>query len=528
MNTRRTPPPWLPPAAPRLSRPGARRGLPGCSHGHPWAPPGRLWARLVRTWAPEHSTSPAGHPEAGGEDAPERTRGAEASAERGWAGAAGEAAASSWPEGAGPGYLADDAPAPGNVRLQLNALQALCRQAFAVRLAAIAIGAPFAMANATDGLSRYTVLAAAVLGVMGSYAMLRDWDRFGPRLLAHPTLMAVDLTFGAVLLLTASPASPLAYATVCTPLLAGLLYGWRGSGVFTGLQLIVLVTVYRAWQHHPGAGANTLLIAGFCVGAGIIGVTLRNLMFRFGTASQALSEANSRLAVAEAVESERARLAREMHDSVAKTLHGLALAAEALAASASADGADPGTLKRQATTVAGAARRAAAESRDLLSDLRRHTNLTTPETDVLAELARQVLAFEARTQLPTDLRHRGERPVLPCATARHVLAIVSEALENTHRHAHAKAVTVEVEVNTSEAEFAVRVRDDGVGPPPGATLGDLTRTGHFGLLGMAERAASLGGRIDLTRPEQGGAEVHLALPLAPTPPHTPQEEAAHA
>lgn len=40
------------------------------------------------------------------------------------------------------GYLADDAPAPGSVRLQLNALQALCRQAFAVRLAAIAIGAP--------------------------------------------------------------------------------------------------------------------------------------------------------------------------------------------------------------------------------------------------------------------------------------------------------------------------------------------------------------------------------------------------
>ncbi|MFC5197427.1 sensor histidine kinase [Streptomyces kaempferi] len=486
MNTRRTPPPWLSPPAPH----------------RPWAAsPGRLWARLIRPWA---------------------------SAERERAGEAGETAASSWPGGAGPGYLADDAPAPGNVRLQLNALQALCRQAFAVRLAAIAIGAPFAMANATDGLSRYTVLAAAVLGVMGSYAMLRDWDRFGPRLLAHPTLMAVDLTFGAVLLLTASPASPLAYATVCTPLLAGLLYGWRGSGVFTGLQLIVLVTVYRAWQHHPGAGANTLLIAGFCVGAGIIGVTLRNLMFRFGTASQALSEANSRLAVAEAVESERARLAREMHDSVAKTLHGLALAAEALAASASADGADPGTLKRQATTVAGAARRAAAESRDLLSDLRRHTNLTTPEADVLSELARLVTAFEARTHLPTELRHRGERPVLPCATARHVLAIVSEALENAHRHAHAKAVTVEVGVDARKAEFAVRVRDDGVGPPPGATLGDLTRTGHFGLLGMAERAASLGGRIDLDRSEQGGAEVHLALPLAPTPPHTPQEEAAHA
>ncbi|WP_410093201.1 sensor histidine kinase [Streptomyces sp. ME109] len=507
--------------------------------------PARLWprlprlprlSRLVRPWAPEHAVSAAGRPRTVGADGAGRPpRAATPAAEPGSHGQhpsrrreAPRPAAAGWAGDAGPGYLADDVPAPGSVRLQLNALQALCRQAFAVRLAAIAIGAPFAMTNATDGLSRYAVLAAAVLGVMGSYAMLRDWDRFGPRLLAHPTLMAVDLAFGAVLLLTASPASPLAYATVCTPLLAGLLYGWRGSGVFTGLQLIVLVTVYRAWQHHPGAGANTFLIAGFCVGAGIIGVTLRNLMFRFGTASQALSEATSRLAVAEAVESERARLAREMHDSVAKTLHGLALAAEALAVSASADGADPATLGRQATTVAGAARRAAAESRELLSDLRRRTDLTTPETDVLPELAHRVAEFKARTHLAAELRHRGEQPVLPHATARHVLAIVSEALENAYRHAHANTVTVDVELNTREDEFTVRVRDDGVGPPPGATLGDLTRTGHFGLLGMAERAASLGGRVDLNRSERGGAEVRLTLPLAPLPPHTPQEEAAHA
>ena len=423
------------------------------------------------------------------------------------------------------GYLADDAPAPGSLRLQLNALQALCRQAFAVRLAAIAVGAPFAMTNATDGLPRYGVLSAAVLGIMGSYAMLRDWDRLAPRLLAHPTLLAADLGFGAILLLTASPASPLAYATVCTPLLAGLLYGWRGSGVFTGLQLVVLLTVYRAWEHRPGSGANTLLIAGFCIGAGIIGVTLRNLMFRFGTASQALSEANSRLAVAEAVESERARLAREMHDSVAKTLHGLALAAEALAASA--DGADPGTLKRQATVVAGAARRAAAESRDLLSDLRHHTDLTTPPGSLTAELAALVAEFSTRTGIRTTYDPPPGAPPLPCTTTHHVLAIVSEALENTHRHA--RASRVDVELGFSAAGLDLQVRDDGTGLPPGLALDDLTRTGHFGLQGMAERAASLGGTLHLCRPTPGGTEVSVHLPLpSRSAPHAPQEEAAHA
>ncbi|MFD5717267.1 sensor histidine kinase [Streptomyces sp. NPDC127036] len=430
----------------------------------------------------------------------------------------------------GTGYLADDVPAPGGVRLQLNALQALCRQAFGVRLAAIAVGAPFAMTNAADGLARYAVLAAAVLGVMGSYAMLRDWERFGPRLLAHPSLMALDLSFGAILLLTASPASPLAYATVCTPLLSGLLYGWRGAGVFTGLQFVVLLTVFRAWEHRPGAGANTLLVAGFCVGAGIIGVTLRNLMFRFGTASQALSEATSRLAVAEAVESERARLAREMHDSVAKTLHGLALAADALAASA--DAADPEALRRQATVVAGAARRAATESRTLLSDLRRHTDLTAPDTDLLPELRALAADFQNRTRIPTPVRHRGAAPVLPCAAAHHVLAIVSEALENTHRHAGATRAAVELAV--AEDEFSVRVLDDGAGLPEAATpalLATWTRSGHFGLLGMTERAACVGGRLALDRAPQGGAEIRLTVPLrgaARLAAPTDQEEAAHA
>ncbi|MFE6483129.1 sensor histidine kinase [Streptomyces sp. NPDC057757] len=494
--------------------------------------------------------SGVGREDAGCEDAGTRGAGrADVRHRDAWAGAG-------WPTGTRAGYLADDAPPPGSVRLQLNALQALCRQAFAVRLVAIAIGAPVAMANTADGPPRYAVLAAAVLGVMGSYAMLRDWDRFGPRLLAHPTLMAVDLGFGAILLLTASPASPLAYATVCTPLLAGLLYGWRGSGVFTGLQLIVLLLVFRAWEHHPGAGANTLLIAGFCVGAGIIGVTLRNLMFRFGTASQALSEATSRLAVAEAVESERARLAREMHDSVAKTLHGLALAAEALAASADAsanasanesanasveasdraqgpegrnvaDASEANALKAlkgQATTVADAARRAAAESRALLSDLRHHTDLVT-------ELAVRVADFESHTRIRTSLNHKGGRcPSLPDTTAHHVLAIVSEALENTHRHADAKRVTIELEA--SDTDLTIRVQDDGRGLPAAATLQDAAKTGHFGLLGMTERAATLNARIHLGPSPQGGAEVAVTLPVAapvtPRAPSPPRQEAAHA
>ncbi|WP_326578060.1 histidine kinase [Streptomyces sp. NBC_00481] len=432
------------------------------------------------------------------------------------------------PPGPSTGYLADDAAPPATLRLQLNALQALARQTFAVRLVTLTIGTPFAMANTTDGPPTHAVLIAAVLGITVSYAMLRDWDRFAPRLLAHPTLMALDLLFGAVLLLTASPASPLAYATVCTPLLSGLLYGWRGAGVLTGLQLAVLLTVHRAWEHHPGAGVSTLLVAGFCVAAGIIGVTLRNLMFRFGTATQALSEATSRLAVAEAVESERARLARELHDSVAKTLHGLALAADALATSADHATPDPTHLRRQATLVASAARRAAAESRDLLTDLRRHTDLTTtPPADLTTELRTRTANFESRTSLRTHLTHTGaEPPPLPPETTHHLLAITSEALENIHRHA--RATTAEVSLKITPDTLHLTIKDDGVGLPPALTLEEAQRSGHFGLLGMAERADRTGAALHLGS-DTTGTEISLALPLpAPPTPEAPRQEAAHA
>ncbi|WP_246203706.1 sensor histidine kinase [Streptomyces tailanensis] len=435
------------------------------------------------------------------------------------------------PPSPGTGYLADDAAPPATLRLQLNALQALSRQTIAVRLTMLAIGTPFALANTTDGPPTHAVLTAAVLGITIAYATLRDWDRFAPRLLAHPSLMALDLLFGAVLLLTASPASPLAYATVCTPVLAGLLYGWRGAGVLTGLQLAVLLTVHRAWDHRPGAGAGTLLIAGFCIAAGIIGVTLRNLLFRFGTATQALSDATSRLAVAEAVESERARLARELHDSVAKTLHGLALAADALAISADRSDPDPALLKQQATLVASAARRAAAESRDLLTDLRRHTDLTTtpPPTDLKTQLRAKTTEFESRTSIPTPLTHKGmaEPPPLPPETPHHLLAIVSEALENTHRHAN--ATKAEVTLTVSPTTLHLTIKDNGVGLPPSLTLEEAAKSGHFGLLGMAERAERILGSLHLHSAPAGGTEVTVTLPL-PAPPtsRAPQQEPTHA
>jgi signal transduction histidine kinase len=405
------------------------------------------------------------------------------------------------------------APAP-DVQIQVNALQALCRQAFGFRLAMIALAAPSALLNAAPGWSTRLVGIAVVATFMASYVLFRDWERFGPLLLRHPTLLAADTLFGALLLISAGPDTTLAYVSVCTPLLAGLIYGWRGAAVFASLQGLILLLVHAALDNPRTDPAETLLLPGFCVIAGAVGSSLRNLMLRLGTATQALTTVQARLAVTEAVSAERARLARDMHDSVAKTLHGVALAADGLAGTAGAPHLDPALVKRQAELVARSARRAAAESRELLADLRREAD-PGQGTDVLVELAARTRDFSARTGVPATYHPTGEHavPPIPPAVARQLLTIASEAMENAHRHA--KPTRVDVRAGVHGDLLHISVYDDGTGLPPGTDLEQLRRAGHFGLVGMVERAASVGARIRMGRgAHPQGTEVRLELPLA--------------
>lgn len=410
------------------------------------------------------------------------------------------------------------------LRIQLSALQAMCRQVFGFRLGMIVLTTPFALSGTKPGWPTALVSVAIVFTFMGSYLLFRDWERFGPLLLKHPALLGIDAGFGALLLFTASPESPLSYVTICTPLLAGLVYGWRGAGFFTSVTVLIVAAAYASNDQLETSVAASAFLPGVCILAGAVGVTLRGLMLRFGTASQVLTETRSRLAVTQAVEDERARLAREMHDSVAKTLHGLALAADGLAGSA--DRMDPLTIKHQAELVSRSARRAAAESRELLSDLRRDSGLDGG-VELIDELSARTTDFTHRTGVKAIFRRLGDIPVppIPHAVARHALTIASEAMENAHRHAG--PTELDVSAGIVDSHLRISVYDNGRGLPPGTKLDDLKRAGHFGLVGMVERAAGIGARIRIGKGRAStGTEVRLDLPLAalsPTGLTTPAE-----
>ncbi|WP_336621065.1 histidine kinase [Streptomyces sp. DH24] len=408
---------------------------------------------------------------------------------------------------------ASQPPRP-TLAIQVNALQAMCRHVFGFRLAMIALAAPAALLNANPGLGTRLVGIAVVVTFMASYVLFRDWERFGPLLLRHPVLLVVDTLFGFLLLVSAGPDTTLAYVSVCTPLLAGLVYGWRGAAAFASLQVLILLLVHATLENPDPGIAESSLLPGLCVIAGAVGSSLRGLMLRFGEATQALTTVQARLAVTEAVSAERARLAREMHDSVAKTLHGVALVADGLACSAGRDPVNPALIRQQAELVARSARRAAAESRELLSDLRRESD-PDQATDVSAELAARTTDFAARTGLPATYRAAAEHavPPVPPAVARQLLTIATEAMENAHRHA--APTHVEVSAGIHGDLLRISVYDDGRGLPPGTTLEQLRRAGHFGLVGMVERAASVGARIRIGRgTHPRGTEVRLELPLA--------------
>ncbi|SOD84093.1 sensor histidine kinase [Streptomyces sp. Ag109_G2-15] len=408
-----------------------------------------------------------------------------------------------------------EAPAPEpSEKIQIRALQAMCRQVFGFRLAMIVLAAPAALLNAAPGLGVRLVGAAVVVTFMVSYVLFRDWERFGPLLLRHPSLLAADTLFGSLLLVSAGPDTTLAYVSVCTPLLAGLVYSWRGAACFASLQSLILLLVHATLKPGGQAGvAESLLLPGLCVIAGAMGSTLRNLMLRFGAATQALTAAQARLAATEAVHAERARLAREMHDSVAKTLYGVALAADGLATTASAETPDPARIRQQAELVSRSARRAAAESRELLTDLRQE-EASGGSRDLWTELIARTVDFTTRTGLRVVWRETGSVPVpsVPPPVARDLLAIATEALENAHRHA--SATQVELTAGVEGDLLRLTVYDDGRGLPPGTTLEHLRHSGHFGLLGMVERAASAGARIRIGRGDhERGTQVVVDLPL---------------
>lgn len=363
-----------------------------------------------------------------------------------------------------------------------------------------------------DRQVRGDVRALAVLVVVAllSGVMLLFWERLVPRLYAQPALLAWDVLVGYAVLEAGGIIGPYFLVTVIAAGLAGLLYRWPTT---LALCLQQAVLYYVALFRGEGAGeiresaALSLLLAMplfYGVGA-MVGSVIRRLFDEQAAAEEAVWRSEALAMAAE----ERARLAREMHDSLTGTLSGIALSANALPAVVRKS---PDRAAKEAQRISTAAQIATRQARALIAELRSDA-VQRPLHAVVAELAEEW----GRTT-GTEVRARVQDGAdLPLRARHETVAIVKEALENVRRHAGASVV--EVAVAGDEHGLRVSVRDDGRGlpGPPGRDgwLEGLADDGHYGLLGMHERAERAGGELAVDSVPGGGTTLTVRFPPLP-------------
>ncbi|MCZ4118938.1 sensor histidine kinase [Streptomyces sp. H39-S7] len=294
--------------------------------------------------------------------------------------------------------------------------------------------------------------------------------------------------------------------------------------VIGGCSAAVAVVSFVPWpwlgtiDWEPAATILALLLSALLATAptalGLLGASRRELADRLAELA-ASREREARLAAEQAVVRERARLAREMHDTVAHHISLIAVQSGALEVTA---------RSQEARDAAGAVREL---SRDALDELRRMVGLLrlpvtngagpsdavdasgradaavlmTPAGPGLAELT-ALLA----TAGPT-VRGRVDAGSCPAPVGQAAYRIVQESLTNVRKHATGAAT--EVDVRLAESRLLVSVRNGPASDPPGPLL----PSGGHGLTGLRERAAQLGGTLDAGAQPDGGFLVRAVLPV---------------
>ena len=206
---------------------------------------------------------------------------------------------------------------------------------------------------------------------------------------------------------------------------------------------------------------------------------------------------------------ERTSIARELHDTLLQSFHGLLLRFQIVSELLPER---PEKAKEQLDTAIDRAAKAITEGRDAVQGLRTSTVETNDLARALNSLGEDLAADPANHGSPAfRVTVEGESRDLHPILRDEIYRVAAEALRNAFRHANSRRV--EVEIRYDDHQFRMRVRDDGKGMAP-AVLAAQQRAGHYGLPGMQERAKLMGGSLALWSEVDSGTEVELTVPAA--------------
>ncbi|WP_224058791.1 sensor histidine kinase [Streptomyces kanamyceticus] len=274
---------------------------------------------------------------------------------------------------------------------------------------------------------------------------------------------------------------------------------------------VLAVMLSLKFSEGMAEGTESLRISGWIVSFLLLGVYVR--MHRQYVASvleravraERTREEEARRRVAE----ERLRVARDLHDLLAHsiTLVGVQTSVAAHVLAADPDRLDRAAVARALDDVADTCRDARIELRATLEVLRssgaeEETRGPLPGLEGLTDLA------EAARTAGADVDLSVAECRAPPAVGAAAYRIVQEALTNAVRHA-GPDLTVRVAVRVQDAALNVTVADDGAGDK------EASHAPGFGLVGMRERARTVGGTLEAGPRPEGGFMVSAVLPLAP-------------
>ena len=200
--------------------------------------------------------------------------------------------------------------------------------------------------------------------------------------------------------------------------------------------------------------------------------------------------------------SERERIARDLHDTLLQGMQGLVFKFQAAAERLPSRDTNRDRLE-EALNLAD---EVLEDGRSNLAGLR---GLSSESQELFAALTVVGQSLAADRSIKFHSESEGESKVLHPVVREEAYRIGAEALTNSFNHA--KASSIELEIRYGTAALSLLVRDDGIGIEESALV-ETGRAGHFGLVGMRERAAKISSRIEIFTRPGAGTEVQLRVP----------------
>jgi signal transduction histidine kinase len=290
--------------------------------------------------------------------------------------------------------------------------------------------------------------------------------------------------------------------TALYPLLWILSSGTRSAVIRSAtLAIGIALATGLGSSDWVSAAVNALLAFAFTVAIGLwitriqqYGVERDRLLTELRAAQEEVSLLERQAGITE----ERARIAREIHDTIAQSLTGLVMTAQRASTNAARS---PESLGPTLTLMENLATEALTEARTLVAA---YTPVTV-SGGLLATLAALAERFSAETGVVVTVS--GEALGVDREAEVVLLRCAQEALANVRKHA--KAHHVQIVLDTTDDGASLTVTDDGIGIAE-------RNGGGYGLAGMAERVRLAGGSLTVGSGETGGTAVQVRLPRRTT------------